>query len=86
MAVSTDGIGPLLTKELGSIFRRMDDELRTTWAVYTEFNHEQWRYDVTGIVPWADRFSSDDLTPFTFKIEGAIDEMDAYKKFIEGHK
>lgn len=82
MAVSTDGIGPLLTKELGSIFQRIDNELRTTWAVYTEFNHERRRHDITGIVPWADR--NYDTTPF--KIEGAIDEMDAYKKFIEGHK
>ena len=82
MAVSTDGIGPLLTKELGSIFERIDDELRTVWAVYAEFNHEQRRYDVTSIIPWADR--NYDTTPF--KIAGAIDEMDAYKKFIEGHK
>lgn len=82
MAVSSTGIGPLLTKELGSIFQRIDTELRTTWAVYTEFNHEQWRHDITNIVPWADR--NYDSTPF--KIEGAIDEMAAYKKFIEGHK
>lgn len=86
MAISTKEMGRLLAKDLDEIFRSIDDERRTTWAIYTEFNHKDWRYDIIDIVPWADRYSSDDLTPFTFKIEGAIDEMAAYKKFVEGHK
>lgn len=82
MAIPAKEMGRLLAKDLDEAFRAVDNERRTTWAVYTEFNHEQWRHDVIGIVPWADR--NYDTTPF--KIEGAIDEMDAYKKFIEGHK
>jgi hypothetical protein len=82
MAISTKEMGRLLSKHLDEIFRDVDDGLRTTWAVYTEFNHEQWRHDITDIVPWVDR--NYDSNPF--KIEGAIDEMAAYKKFVEGHK
>ena len=82
MAIPAKDMGRLLAKDLEAVIRTIDDELRTTWAVYTEFNHEQWRHDITDIVPWADR--NYDSTPF--KIEGAIDEMAAYKKFIEGHK
>ena len=83
MAISTKEMGRLLAKDLDEIFRDVDDGLRTTWAIYTEFNHKDWRYDIIDIVPWVDRNYS---TPFTFKIEGAIDEMAAYKKFIEGHQ
>lgn len=82
MAVPLKGMRPLLAKDLDAMIQDIDNELRTTWAVYAEFNHEQWRHDITNIVPWADR--NYDSTPF--KIEGAIDEMAAYKKFIEGHK
>ena len=82
MAVPLKGMRPLLAKDLDAMIQDIDNELRTTWAVYTEFNHKDWRYDITNIVPWADR--NYDSTPF--KIEGAIDEVAAYKKFIEGHK
>ena len=82
MAIPTKDIGRLLAKDLDEAFRAVDNELRTTWAVYAEFNHEHMRYDITDIVPWVDR--NYDSNPF--KIEGAIDEMAAYKKFIEGHK
>lgn len=83
MAVSITEMGKSLTAgSLAEALQRIDDELRTTWAVYTEFNHEHMRYDIIDIVPWVDR--NYDSTPF--KIEGAIDEMAAYKKFIEGHK
>jgi hypothetical protein len=79
MAIPTKEMGRLLAKDLDAIIRTIDDELRTTWAVYTEFNPEHMRYDITDIIPWADR--NYDTTPF--KIEGAIDEMAAYKKFLE---
>ena len=83
MAISTKEMGRLLAKDLDEAFRAVDYERRTTWAIYTEFNHKDWRYDIIDIVPWGDRNYS---TPFTFKIEGAIDEMAAYIKFIEGHQ
>lgn len=82
MAVPLKGMRPLLAKDLDAMIQDIDNELRTTWAVYAEFNHERMRHAITNIVPWADR--NYDSTPF--KIEGAIDEMAAYKKFIEGHK
>jgi hypothetical protein len=82
MAIPAKEMGRLLAKDLDEMFRAVDNELRTTWAVYTEFNHKDWRYDIIDIVPWVDR--NYDSNPF--KIEGAIDEMAAYKKFIEGHK
>ena len=83
MAIPAKDIGRLLAKDLDEVFRAVDYGQRTTWAIYTEFNHKDWRYDIIDIVPWADRNYS---TPFTFKIEGAIDEMAAYIKFIEGHQ
>lgn len=87
MAVSITEMGKSLTAgSLAEALQRIDDERRTTWAVYTEFNHKDWRYDIIDIVPWVNRYSDNEPTPFTFKIEGAIDEMAAYKKFIEGHK
>lgn len=84
MAVSITEMGKSLnSSSLAEALQRVDYERRTTWAIYTEFNHKDWRYDIIDIVPWVDRNYS---TPFTFKIEGAIDEMAAYIKFIEGHQ
>jgi hypothetical protein len=82
MAIPAKDIGRLLAKDLDEAFRAVDYELRTTWAVYAEFNHEHMRYDITEIVPWGQRYLGTEPT----KIVDAIDEMDAYKKFIEGHK
>lgn len=83
MAVSITEMGKSLnSSSLAEALQRVDYERRTTWAVYAEFNHEHMRYDITDIVPWVDR--NYDSNPF--KIEGAIDEMAAYKKFIERDK
>jgi len=79
MVIPVKEMRRLLDADLNTIIKTIDDELRTTWAVYTEYDYEHARLNVTNIVPWAERHY--DTEPI--KIEDAIDEMAAYKKFLE---
>jgi hypothetical protein len=79
MALPAKEMGRLLAKDLDAIIQTIEDELRTTWAVYTEYDHDHARLNITNIIPWAERHYDTEPT----KIEDAIDEMAAYKKFLE---
>lgn len=79
MAISAKNMRPLNAAALNQMIDDMEAELRQSWAVYGEYEYEPFTYKIVKIVPWADR----DYETTPIKIDGAIDEMDAYKKAIE---
>lgn len=55
---------------------------KNVWMVHAEYNHHDMTYRVIKITPWWARDS--EASDFkVFKITDAVDEMDAYKKFME---
>jgi hypothetical protein len=89
MAVSLKGMRSELEEALDSIERT----LSTSWAVYTKFDPQHNRRVITEIVPWGQRYWGQSgpwgqryLDTKPIKIVDAIDEMDAYKKFMEKFK
>lgn len=51
------------------------------WAVHADYLHETMTYRVIKVEPWELRSPSG---PYGLhRIAGAVDEMDAYKKFME---
>lgn len=79
MAISAKHMRPLNAAALNQMIDDMEAELSQSWAVYGEYEYDPFTYKIVKIVPWAER--DYEITPT--KIDGAIDEMDAYKKFME---
>lgn len=74
---------------LKSLRDSLEDTLRglrdvyeeNVWAVYFDYNHDDMTYTVAKIEPWSIRSPSG---PYKVqRIAGAVDEMDAYKQFME---
>lgn len=82
MAISSSNILPLTARELQKAIDAIDSEMRHTWAVYYDFDHAHMKYEVRKIEPWSERTLSPEYYG-TYKIVGAVDELDAYNKFME---
>lgn len=68
-----------LESTLNDTFSEVYEE--NVWAVYFDYNHEDMTYKIARIEPWSLRSPSG---PYKVqRIAGAVDEMDAYKKFME---
>ena len=80
MAVPLKGMRPLLAKDLDAMIQNIETELTTTWAVYGEYG-DNLKWKVVKVIPWAERTYDGEL----IKIEGAVDELAAYKKAMERH-
>jgi hypothetical protein len=80
MAVPLKGMRPLLAKDLDAMIQNIETELTTTWAVYGEYD-DNLKWKVVKVIPWAERTYDGEL----IKIEGAVDELAAYKKAMERH-
>lgn len=79
MAISTKSIRDSLQTTLSGISAAVYEE--NVWAVYFDYNHDDMTYTVAKIEPWSIRSPSG---PYKVqRIAGAVDEMDAYKKFME---
>lgn len=68
-----------LQSSLDNAFRDVYEE--NEWAVYFDYNHEDMTYKIARIEPWSLRTPSG--SHLVQRIAGAVDEMDAYKKFME---
>ena len=80
MATPAKEMGPLLAKDLDAMIQNIETELTTTWAVYGEYD-DNLKWKVVKVIPWAERTYDGEL----IKIEGAVDELAAYKKAMERH-
>lgn len=69
---------PLTEQALKALVEELERSLNQMWAVYGEYD-ENMRYKIVKIVPWAGR----DFDNKPMKLEGAVDELDAYKKAME---
>ena len=69
---------PLTSADLQKIIADIETGLNTTWAVYGDYD-EHMNWSVVKIVPWAER----DKDAMAMKVEGAVDELEAYKKVME---
>lgn len=68
-----------LQSTLNDVFADVYEE--NVWAVYFDYCHEDMTYKIARIEPWSLRSPSG---PYKVqRIAGAVDEMDAYKKFME---
>lgn len=79
MAISASKMRPLVQADLEKMIQDIETELSTTWAVYADFMHDTGTYKVVKVVPWSERTYDAPI----HKVQNAVDEMDAYKKFME---
>jgi len=82
MAVSPSKIHNHLKSDLEKIIDSIEHTLSTSWAVYSEYCPNTTGRKITKIMLWSER----DWDEEHVKIANAIDEMDAYKKFMEKYK
>ena len=76
----------LVEKDLEELLDTIGRELSTTWAVYADFQQHDMSWQVKRIVPWLDRDLEDPPMAAPFRVVDAVDELDAYKKFMEQTK
>lgn len=76
---STKSIRDSLIASLNKAFEDVYEE--NVWAVYFDYNHDDMTYAIAKIEPWSLRSPSG--SHMIQRIAGAVDEMDAYKKFME---
>jgi hypothetical protein len=69
---------PLTEQALRLLVDELERSVRELWAVYCEYD-ENMQYKIVKIVPWAER----DYDSKPMKLEGAVDELGAYKKATE---
>jgi hypothetical protein len=69
---------PLNEQALRLLVAELERSVRESWAVYCEYD-ENMQYKIVKIVPWAER----DYDSKPMKLEGAVDELGAYKKATE---
>ena len=77
--VSAKTLRDSLESTLNDAFRDVYEA--DVWAVHADYLHETMTYKVIKIEPWELRSPSGSYG--LHRIAGAVDEMDAYKQFME---
>lgn len=65
----------LTADDIGRMVRTIEAELRVTWAVYVDYDHEFMNHKIVKVVPWSER----DYASKHIKVT-ANDQLEAFIK------